>query len=526
MSQNLKDIIKSEYIKCSKDPVYFMRRFCKIQHPQRGKIKFDLYPFQEENIQDFKDNRFNIILKSRQLGISTISAGYSLWCMLFKTDFNILVIATKQTTAKNLVTKVRVMFDNLPSWLKVECTEKNKLGMAFANGSQIKAVSASEDAGRSEALSLLIVDEAAFIKNISEIWTSTQSTLSTGGSAIMLSTPNGMGNLFHETWVKAEEGDNDFHTIKLHWTVHPERDQVWRDEQTRQLGAKDAAQECDCSFISSGLNVIEGNTLQWYEQNQVSEPIDERGFDRNLWIFKQPDYSRQYVVVADVARGDGGDYSACHVIDIETVEQVAEYKGKIGTKEYGNFLVNLATEYNDALLVIENANIGWAVIQEAIDREYKNLFYSSTDLNYVDTEVQIRKGIDLKDKYSLKPGFTTTSRTRPLIIAKLEEYMREKTVIIHSKRLINELYTFVWKGSKAEAESGYNDDLTMAFSIALWVRDTALKLRQQGIDLTRQSLSNIKINTGMYNPRTNQLRDSGWSMKNGQGEDEDITWLR
>mgnify|MGYP001014723444 CR=1 FL=1 len=241
---DIKSVIKQQYLRCSQDPVYFMKRFCKIQHPQRGKIKFELYPFQEDVLTDVADNRFNIILKSRQLGISTLSAGYSLWCMLFKTDYNILVIATKQTTAKNLVTKVRVMFENLPSWLKVECTEKNKLGMAFVNGSQIKAVSASEDAGRSEALSLLIVDEAAFIRNIREIWTSAQSTLSTGGSAIMLSTPNGMGNLFHETWVKAEEHENDFNTIKLHWTVHPERDQDWRDEQTRQLGVKEAAQEC------------------------------------------------------------------------------------------------------------------------------------------------------------------------------------------------------------------------------------------------------------------------------------------
>jgi len=283
---------------------------------------------------------------------------------------------------------------------------------------------------------------------------------------------------------------------------------------------------CDCSFISSGNNVIEGDVLQWYDQNTVLDPIEERGFDKNLWIWKRPDYTRNYVVVADVARGDGGDYSACHVIDIETVEQVAEYKGKIGTKEYGNFLVNLATEYNDALLVIENANIGWAVIQEAIDREYKNLFYSSTDLNYVDTEVQMRKGIDLKDKYDLKPGFSTTMRTRPLIISKLEEYMNAKEVIIRSKRLTNELFTFIWNGSKAEAQSGYNDDLTMACSIALWVRDTALKLRQQGIELTRQSLNNIKITTGMYNPRTSQLKDSGWSMRDGAGNDEDITWLK
>ena len=372
--KSLKQIVAEEYAKCAQDPVHFMRRYCFIQHPTRGKMLFNLYPFQSDCLQQFDKHNYNVILKSRQLGISTLSAGYSLWSMIFKEDFNILVIATKQDVAKNLVTKVRVMHDNLPSWLKGKTVEDNKLSLRFANGSQIKAVSAAGDAGRSEALSLLIIDEAAFIDKIDEIWASAQQTLATGGRAIVLSTPNGVGNFFHQTWVKSEARENTFNPIKLHWTVHPERDDTWREEQEVLLGPDKAAQECDCDFISSGRTVIPGELLQWYKETMCQDPVETRGGDQGMWIWEYPDYSKSYMVVADVARGDGKDYSAFHIFEIDTLTQVAEFKSQIGTKEYGNMLVNVATEYNEALLVIENANIGWAAIQPAIDRGYQNLY--------------------------------------------------------------------------------------------------------------------------------------------------------
>ena len=161
--KTIKEIVKEEYKKCAVDPVHFMKKYCIIQHPTKGKMYFNLYDFQETTLNSLKENRYSIILKSRQLGISTLTAGYALWCMLFKTDFNVLVIATKQDVAKNLVTKVRVMHDNLPSWLRGKTLEDNKLSLRFKNGSQIKAISSKGDAGRSEPLSLLFLDEAAFI---------------------------------------------------------------------------------------------------------------------------------------------------------------------------------------------------------------------------------------------------------------------------------------------------------------------------------------------------------------------------
>ena len=159
-------------------------------------------------------------------------------------------------------------------------------------------------------------------------------------------------------WVEAEDGINDFNFIKLHWSLHPDRDQEWRDEQDKLLGPSIAAQECDCDFITSGQTVIDGIILEEYSNTQVEEPMEKRGVDSNYWIWKPPNYTKDYLVCADVSRGDATDYSAFHVIDIDNLEQVAEYKGKISTRDFGNLCVNTATEYNDALLVIENANVG------------------------------------------------------------------------------------------------------------------------------------------------------------------------
>lgn len=521
--QNIKQIIQQQYMMCVKDPVFFMRQYCYIQHPKKGKIKFNLFPFQEDSLTELRDNRYSVILKSRQLGISTLAAGFALWSMLFKEDFNVLVIATTQEVAKNLVTKVRVMHDNLPSWLKGTIEADNKLSLKFKNGSQIKAVSSSTTGARSEALSLLIIDEAAFIRNIEEIWVASQATLSTGGAAIVLSTPNGIGNWFHSVWSEAESEINGFHTIKLHWTVHPDRDQLWRDDQTKLLGERGAAQECDCDFISSGHTVVDGATLMDYE-TQCTEPIEKRGFDNGYWVWEYPDYDRSYIVVADVARGDGGDWSTFHVIDTLDIRQVAEYKGKLPPKDFGQMLHTVATEWNNALLAVENANIGWAAIQPILDRGYDNLFYTYKDDGYVDIDVQLKKGYDMKDKSQMVPGVSTTSRTRPLMISALEMYMREKTPIIRSKRLIQELFVFVWLNGKAQAQNGYNDDLVMAYAIGLWLRDTSVKLRQQGIELTKNSLSHFhKAQPAIYTGRPSNQAD-GWTWNNGRN-DENLTWL-
>jgi len=518
----IKKVITQEYVKCAKDPVYFMKKYCYIQHPTRGRILFNLYPFQEKVLQLYKDNQYAITLKSRQLGISTLVAGYSLWLMTFQKDKNILTLATTQATARNLVTKVQFMYDQLPKWLRMKSVEKNKLSLRLKNGSRIKAASSNSDAARSEAVSLLVLDEAAFIDNIEETFTSAQQTLATGGQCIALSTPNGVGNWFHKTWARAQTKENSFLPIKLPWTVHPERNEAWREQQDADLGPRMAAQECDCDFLSSGDTVFEPEDMTFYEETQMQEPLERRGIDGNMWIWETPDYSKDYMVVADVARGDSQDYSAFHIFDIENACQVAEYKGKLSPKDFGNVVVGAASEYNDALLVVENANIGWATIEQILEREYRNLYYSTRSQNET-----VESYMNKWDTDKLVPGFTTSNKTRPLIIAKMMEYIRERSVTIRSKRLINEMRVFIWKNGKAQAQNGYNDDVVMAFAIGLYIRDTALRLRQQGIDLARAQLSsftNLNQRTPSVITSVDKRKNNPYTIDTNQGQ-EDISWI-
>jgi hypothetical protein len=527
--QNIKEKIKEEFIKCAQDPVYFMKKYYMIQHPQRGRQLFDLYPFQEKVLRLFQKYPDSIINKSRQLGISTLVSAYSLWLMLFNKDKNVLVIATKQDTAKNMVTKVRFAYDNLPVWLKIgaNAIENNRLSLRLTNGSQIKAVSAAGDSGRSEAVSLLVIDEAAFIDNIETIYTAAKMTLATGGGCVALSTPNGMGNWFHKTYTTAQKQENNFIPISLPWMVHPERDQTWRDEQDVDLGKRNAAQECDCDFLSSGNTVIEPDVLTWYEKNSICEPIEKRGIDKSYWIWEYPDPMKYYAVLADVARGDGSDYSAFHVIDIDTMTQVAEFQSQLGTREYANVLISAATEYNQALLVVENNNIGWDVVQSIVESGYTNMYYSLRAEGNSDFSTYINK---YERSDGLIPGFSMNQRTRPLAIEKMRDSIENKVAVIKSRRLLEEFRVFIWKNNKQQAMNGYNDDLVMCFSMGMYLRETSLRYRKTAESLTYSSLNSFSKTTSenqLYNA-SSQLNQNPWTtqVQSSQGQyTEDLRWL-
>lgn len=522
---NITEAIKSELLKCKQDPVYFMKKYYTIQHPTRGRMSFALYPFQEKVLNLLQRHDYTVINKSRQLGISTLTSAFALWLMLFERDKNVLVLATTQATAKNLVTKVRFAYDNLPTWMRLPTQEDNRLSLRLVNGSQIKAVSAATDSARSEAVSLLVIDEAAFIDRIEDIFTAAQQTLATGGRCIALSTPNGVGNWFHKTFTKAQTGDNKFTPISLPWTVHPDRNQVWRDDQTKELGVRAAAQECDCDFTTSGETVIEPEILTFYEQTTVCEPIERRGLGRNYWLWTQPDVMKNYVVVADVARGDGKDYSSFHVIDIEEAKQVAEFKEQLPTKDFARLLETVGVEWNDALLVVENTGIGWDVVTTLQERGYRNLYYSpKSDL--VGTQIdQYITRFDRGD--GMVPGFSMNQKTRPLVIEKMRSFVEDKSVLLQSQRLLDELRVFIWKNQKAQAMQGYNDDLVMPWAVGLFLRDTALRFRQVAYDLTYASLNNFSKTTQgfqVYTGGGNQTQDP-WKMDTGNGQQTDISWL-
>ena len=311
-------------------------------------------------------------------------------------------------------------------------------------------------------------------------------------------TPNGMGNFFHRIWSDAETKKNSFETIKLHWSLHPERDQVWRDKQSDELGARMAGQECDCSFLASGNNVVNLITLQEIEKEYVRDPIEvtEGGA---LWIWERPANDHDYLISADVATGDGSDYSAFHVIDRNTMMQVAEYQDKIGILDYAKILVSVATRYNNAQLVVERESYGRGVLEFILEDGYRNTIFTNSQDLYVEVKGRIQNKYYQEEK-KLKPGFSTNEKTRILIIGKLELFINQKHFIPRSVRLINELKTFIWHNGRAEAASGYNDDLCVD-------GDTLIKTTRGNIPIRDVIIGdNVLTHKGRYKRVSNVFR--------------------
>lgn len=480
-----------ELIQCGKDPSYFIKKYVKVQHPTKGLIPFETYSFQDDCLHDFVEHRFNIILKSRQLGISTLAAAYAVWLAYFYKDKNVLIIATKLAVAQNFIKKVKTAIRGLPSWMRLtEITGSNKQGVEFSNGSTIKAVPTSDDAGRSEALSLLIIDEAAFIRNFEELWMGLYSTLSTGGRAIVLSTPNGVGDKYHELCSGAETNTNEFNLIKLMWDVHPERDQRWFDSETRNMSRKQIAQELMCDFAASGDTFMQISDLENMAM-KIKNPIERWGPDLAVWIWKYSLAEHKYIISADVSRGDGADFSAFQIFDINSAEQVAEFKGKIPPDQFATVLAEAGKRYNNALVCPENNTYGYATILKLVEMGYKNLYFKN-ERDKMDALYGSRVEVG-------KIGFQTNALTRGQILTKLDEILRNNKVNFYSSRFIDELKTFVWKGSRAQAQKGKNDDLVMCAAIGCWLFDSDPKINSQNFDLNKAMLAGFAVNSKQIN---------------------------
>lgn len=472
-----------EIVKCGKEPSYFMKKYVRIQHPVKGIIPFTTYKFQDDCVSSFKDHRLNIVLKARQLGLSTVAAAYAVWYAVFYRDKNILVIATKLSTAINFIKKVRIMIDNLPKWLLLPGIEPSKQSIRFTNGSSITAIPTSDDAGRSEALSLLIIDEAAFIKNFEDIWTGLYPTISTGGRAIILSTPNGVGGTYYRLWTEAEAGVNEFNPIRLSWEVHPEHGEEWFKSQTRNLPKRKIAQEYLTDFISSGDTFLQPDALEAI-RTSIKTPIVKEGPNNGVWIWSQPIDGHQYVISADVSRGDARDFSAFHVIDVLENAVAAEYMGKVPPEVLGELMVEYGKRYNVALLCPENNTFGYFTCKEIKKLGYRRLYYhghKGDPFNYVpldDTE---------------NGGFPTSPVTRVQILSKLEELIRTKSLKIYSQRLYDQLQSFIWNGNKPMASKDSYDDLVMSLAIGGWLIDGSSGVTEQAAAMAMAILASTKI---------------------------------
>lgn len=484
----------AEIVKCGKDPAYFINRYVQIQHPLKGRIPFHTFPFQDDCLTAFNEHRFNVVVKSRQLGLSTLTAAYAVWLAMFRKDKSILIIATKLAVAQNFIKKVKIALTGIPKWMWItEITAKNTQAIEFSNGSQIKAVPTSDDAGRSEALSLLIVDEAAFIRNFDELWKGLYPTLSTGGRAILVSTPNGTGGQYYDIYHGARQGDNEFNPIKLIWDVHPERSDEWFEKEARNLNKQQIAQELLCDFQASGETFLSSEEIDTL-QMQIRNPIEKWGPENTIWVWKYFLESHNYVISADVARGDGADYSTFHVIDTVKSEVVAEFKGKVPPDQLAVLLAEAGRRYGNALLCPESNTYGYAVLVKLRELGYNNIYFSKE-----------------KDKFNAlygagpigKAGFSTQGSNRAQILTKLEEVIRNNKISIYSERLVSEFKTFIWSGAKAQAQRGKNDDLVMSLAIGLWLYEASSKSASKSVDLNAAMLAGFAINKTSHPPRKN-----------------------
>ncbi len=542
-----------ELLRVHKDPSYFANKYCKIQHPKRGTIPFKTYPFQDACLRAFRKHAFNIILKSRQLGLSTVAAAYAVHMALFARDKNILIIATKLSTAKNFVKKVVKILDNLPPWMRLCGYEKNQQEVRFDNGSQIKAVPTTDDAGRSEALSLLIIDEAAFVRNFEDIWAALFPTLSEGGGAIVLSTPNGMGGQYHDLWLGAETngfnedavGDNGFHPMRLPWQVHPEHDEAYFEKMSSKLGPRKSAQELLCDFLSSGETFLKAATTIWINQEQRT-PISREGPEGQVWVWSLPQPNHKYLIAADVARGDASDNTTIVGIDMTTGEEAFEYVGKIYPDGLAEVLDAYGRKYNNALVVVESNTFGNHTLIDLRKLRYPNVFYRTAPKHAVENHYPSDK-----DKH----GFDTQTATRQDALIRFEDSMRCHVVTPRSSRFYDETLTFVWIDEKPQAKKGKRDDLIMAMAIACWVYRTyfeVYRLSCRGADgllrmtgdkplfmyMTKTSKAYAPINS--INPNVMISRDAGKSPDQNllreerrrklpagaEQEFEELKWLR
>lgn len=422
--------------------VFYFSTFCNVIHPVRGKVRFDLYPFQKSVLYNFVKERFNIILKFRQAGITELISMYCLWLTMYHPNKKVNIISIKDTTAKKVLKKIKFMYKHLPWYLQTPIINgrAGEYGSAsmieFNNGSFIESIPTSSEAGRSESLSLLVIDEAAVVRWAAQIWAAAFPTLSTGGAAIVNSTPYGVGNFFHSTWVDSIAGGNPFNPIRLYWRMHPERDDEWYKQMSSALGTKRTAQEIDGDFLSSGNTVFDLADIKAIEDCLSDYPVIKKRFNGQYRQFLEPEPDKEYFIGADVATGRNTDYSSFTVMDKPGEEQ-AVYKGRMAVGAYAKLLGDTGMLFNQAIIAPESNDVGLAVTSKLQDEGYPKLYYY---------QKMLKKKGKSRPEVDKSPGWLTTMKNRSVIIENLEEDIRNDNIIIKDPFFVQEAYTFIYDG--------------------------------------------------------------------------------
>ena len=488
-----------EYLKCSQDIIHFVKTYCKIVNVDKGLVNFDLWKFQEEMVVKFDSNRFVICKMPRQVGKTTTVAAYLLWKVLFTPDYNVAILANKDRQAREILSRIQLMFEHLPKWLQMGVSEWNKGNIELENGSKILASATSSSAIRGGSFNLVYLDEFAFVPtNIQEeFFASVYPTISSGQTSKVLitSTPNGM-NLFYKLWMDSVEGRNFYERVDVHWSDIPGRDDKWRQETISNTSEDQFRQEYECEFLGSANTLVHPNKLRMLA---FKRPIKTN--DLGFKMYQEPEKGVIYSIVVDTSRGAGADYSAFIVVNVSTFPYrvVATFKNNlISPLVYPNIIHDTAKMYNNALILVETNDIGQQVADIIhYDLEYENLLVSANNG---------RSGQSLSGGFATTThyGIRTTQQVKRIGCATLKTLIESDKLIIEDYDTIYELSRFTLKGKSYEAEEG-NDDLVMCCVLFSWLTTqpylkelTDLDIRKKIVEQNERMLEEEMLPFGMY----------------------------
>ena len=503
-----------EYAKCMQDPAYFARTYCKVIHLDKGLVPFDLYPYQEKMFNQFNTNRFNIVLACRQSGKSISSVAYLLWFALFNSEKVIAVMANKGATAREMLGRVTLMLENLPFFLQPGCKALNKGSIEFSNNSRIVAAATSGSSIRGMSVNLLYLDEFAFVERAAEFYTSTYPVVSSGKDTkvIITSTANGLGNVFHKIWEGAIQETNEFIPFRVDWWDVPGRDEEWKKATVANTSPVQFDQEFGNTFFGTGDTLINANTLL-----ELRRHAPLRISKDEVKVYNDPIKDHNYVMLVDVAKGRGQDYSTFSVIDIsaEPFKQVAVYRNNlISPLLFPNIIYKYANSYNQAMVVIESNDAGMVVCNGLYhDLEYENMFVESAI-----------KADAL--------GILMTRKVKRIGCSSFKDLLENNKLEIVDEDTIIEISTFTARGSSYEASDGNHDDIVMNLIMFGYFAGTSafgemtdINIRDLMFQQRMQEIENDVLDWGFVDDGLDNISNPALTSDQWQIESPSQEWL-
>ena len=468
-----------EFIKCASDPVYFIKNYVKIVNVDKGLVPFDMWDFQEEMVRDFHANRFSICKMPRQVGKTTTTVGYMLWCVLFQEEYNIAILANKGQLAQEILSRVQKAYEYLPLWLQQGIITWNKRNIELENGSKIYAYATSAAGVRGGTYNLIFLDEFAFVpKNMAdEFFTSTYPVISSGQTSkvIIVSTPCGL-NHFYKMWIDATEKRSLYKPIEVHWSMVPGRDAKWKEETIRNTSEEQFRQEFETEFIGSSATLISGAKLRSLAFRDP--PWQEDCLD----IYEQPKEGRLYIATVDCSEGVGLDYHTINIIDVTQTpyRQVAKYRNnKLPLLFFPTVIYSLCRRYNEAFILVETNNVGQQVVDILhYDLEYENVY--KIDHHHIKGQT-ISGGFKKASNFGIK----TTKTVKKIGCANLKTLIESDKLLIQDFDTIAELNTFVRVRDSYAAEEGNNDDIVMGLVLFAWLTAQSYFKDSTNIDIRK-----------------------------------------